>query len=122
MKKSFVKLTTISAVIVFTTMLFGCSQKNPLNQPNKKANATFLVNASKSAEKQLNIRASGAMYGQCMDGKAKQATCDALYKKIVDYAKTQPNYKNITVVNLKDKKAWQILKEDYSIVRFQSID
>ena len=100
-------------------LITACS--NPLYNPNKKETATFLVDASKYAEKQLHIKDAGYLYRDCMNGKKDAKTCESVYQKMVKYGKTH-EYKNLSVSDLKDQKIWASLKDDYFDVNFNSLD
>ena len=105
------------------SMLTACSHQNPLKSSDQKTTAKFLVSASQYAEQKLGIFTppGGYVYGECMGGKEKTATCQKLYQKMLEFAKTKPAYQNLSLADLTDKKTWNLLKDDYNQERFNTI-
>lgn len=104
-------------------MLTACSHQNPLGSSDQKTTAKFLVSASQYAEQKLGAFTppGGYVYGKCMSGKEKAATCNKLYQQMLEFAKNEPVYQNLSLADLTDKKTWNLLKDGYNQERFNTI-
>ncbi len=112
------------ATLIVVATLVGCKgHQNPLSKAAPKEAASFLVQASVAAEKQLKVfRAPGGyQYGRCMSGHTATFRCLSLYKAMAVYAKTSPAFKAVTQRDLMDKTMFKQLKEDYQREQFNNI-
>lgn len=116
-------LSLIGVALILTTLSACSSDKNPLQTAPEKEAATFLVNASQYAEKQLHSYQApgGEMYGECMSHQAKKISCEKLYQYMSEYAKNTAHFNTVTVSNLKDQSTWQRLKASYQREQFNAI-
>lgn len=99
--------------IIFLT---GC-HANPLKDAPKTRAAAFLVQASNMAEKSLQLKLEendrGAMYSDCMEGKAKAVNCQKLYEAMIDYAGTgiEPPFKSLRLSDITDANLYESLRD-----------
>lgn len=120
MKNIFTIITLFSA----TYFLVGCQDTNKLKKMDPSIAARFLVYASASAEKKLNIynRFHRRGYQRCVEEQETASLCNRLYSEMLAYAKTQDDFKGITLSNLKDKTLWKSIQEDYPREVFNYLD
>ena len=123
---SMMGVSVIAIVVSGTLLLSACSaHKNPLTQTDKKTASTFLVNASEHTEKALKYTPEKAIggdyYGQCMAHKHAAKNCEKLYKGMLQYATTQPDFKSLSKSDLTNQKVWVSLKDTYGAVSFDNI-
>lgn len=116
--KTNIKITGVASAIVMGVALTACSGSNPLaSEPHDKA-LSFVETASMSAEKTLHVKAfpPGNTYYNCMtdngmtDKRQNPHVCEDLYNGMIAYAKTTDGaFKNITLSELQDQKAFRTL-------------
>lgn len=116
--KILMKKTLIASLLLTSVALTACSGGNPIEtEPHDKALA-FVETASMAAEKQLNVKAfpPGSTYYNCMtdngmtDKRKNPHVCEDLYNDMIAYAKTTDGaFKNITLDELQDQKAFRTL-------------
>lgn len=101
----------------------GCSPKasNPLVTSNADDAAQFLVKASNYAEVKINKHFGDNGYLQCMNRQKDKATCYTLFKYMVRYAKSSPQFKNITVDDLTENPVWKKLEPRYKEIVFDTL-
>ena len=120
MKKLFCIFTLASVVL-----LAGCQENpNPLKKMEPSVVAKFLVDASANAEKKLNLyrRFQRKGYQRCIEEQESVALCNKLYSEILAYAKTQDDFKEVTLSNLKDRTLWKSIQDDYPREVFNYLD
>ncbi len=119
------KITTLKATLLATIFLGlnACSlgHKNPLAHSNDEDAAKFLVAASQYAEVKIKNNQSDQGYAECMNGKLDSKTCHLIYKNMLNYAKTQSQFKTLSEDDLKDTDRWQNIKEYYAAKAFMSL-
>jgi len=112
------------ALLVVFLGLVGCAKHtNPLMKVTHKKAALFLVHASQYAEKQLKIYQppGGTIYGQCMEGSAENVNCERLYRSMLQYGKLKPEFKALTLLDLKNTTMWDAVKDSYNRESFDAI-
>ena len=122
--KSSVKIGGLVLVMGFATLLTACSRhSNPLKTASPDVTAKFLVRASQSAEKKIHVFKSpgGNYYGECMDGKKKQALCNKLYQAMASYASHTKMFNGVTVNDLTNQHVYGSLEDYYKGVLFSTI-
>lgn len=123
------KKTKIITACVFGLLLSACSKgdPNPLQTIDNDHVGKFLVKASVYAEEKLHLPKAihKKAYLRCMQGAESSATCEKVYEAMVDYAKTDLDFKLLTVSELKamkDSPQWKTLRGDYDAAVFDSLD
>lgn len=107
-----------------SVLLGACSKhENPLMTGDRTETGKFLADASHAAVHQLKLKSDHASsyYGDCMTGKTK-ASCTKLFQAMVTYAKTQYNYKTVTVSDLTDQHMYRTVHEYYDGAAFDRLD
>ena len=112
------KTTVIASSLLMVFTLTACSGGNPMSSEPQDKTKVFIEAASQAAEKQLSVKAfpAGSTYYDCMTGNGMMDTrknpnlCEDLYAAMVSYANASNSaYKDITVSDLKDQKAFRTL-------------
>lgn len=122
LKKS--KSTTLLTMILLSMLtISACSNaSNPLTKASQHDAGVFLANASLYAQKALkwdeDKYGAGGSYGACMDGKVNDVKCNALYEKMLAYAKTQKAFKVLTKDELTNANTYAKLKDAYQGAAF----
>ena len=115
-----IKTSLLASVLVATVTLTACSGSNPLDTQPRSDSLKFVSKASSLTEQSLHYTAypPGSMYRDCMTGtamsdpviKKNPELCDKLFEGMAAYAKTTDGaYRNITVDDLKNDKAFRNL-------------
>lgn len=105
--------------LVITSALLSACHDNPLKTHAQNKSATFLVNASAIAERQLRLPIAegslGGVYTDCMEAKALHINCKALYQAMINVAASgkYPDFKHLTLADLTDETVFAKLRDDY---------
>lgn len=113
------KTVFITGLMGVAALLSACHQ-SPLDTASPKIAAKFLIDASKFAEKKENRMVSGRGYKECMEENKQHFNCAALFKFMTDYAKSNVEFKGLTVADLKNKKTFNKVRESYETALFLS--
>lgn len=119
MKKSHT-LMALAGVCCSALLVTACHQ-NPLARNDKEKSANFVMNASMFAEKKANRMVSGTGYKQCMTENIQGFNCPKLFVDMLIFAKDNQEYKGLTVADLKDKQAYQLIASAYDNALFNRI-
>lgn len=118
-------LLVVGTFCAMTLSLSACSKSttDPLQTIDGHRVGKFLVRASIHAENQLKLPESLHKNGylRCMQGIEPSSTCEKLYASMVDYAKNDPDFRELTVSNLRDMKGsafWREIREAYDNASF----
>lgn len=112
------KRIAIISMLLVTCMLCAC-HKNPLKTNPEEDSTRFLINASVFATKVLGLGLKDILaqraYLNCMDGKAVDFDCKALYLAMTQIPTNTrfSSFKGITVAELTDKETFDSLREGY---------
>jgi len=116
--KMTIKKISITSALFMSVTLVACSGNNPLQTQPKDQALAFVEEASKTAETQLHIKAfpPGNTYYACMtddgmvDKRQNPHVCEDVYDAMITYARTTNSaFKNITLSELQDQKAFRPL-------------
>jgi len=111
-----------AAVLASATLLSACHQDALKRQPEEKTLA-FLIKASSIAGKKLHVEYKPShAYSFCMSGNPTKIDCDALYDEMIKVAKTTPDFKDLTLKELKNPSSFKARKEPMDIKLFNIID
>lgn len=119
MKKSHT-LMALAGVCCSALLVTACHQ-NPLASNDKEKSANFVMKASMFAEKKANRMVSGTGYKQCMTENIQGFNCPKLFVDMLIFAKDNQEYKGLTVADLKDKQAYQLMASAYNKALFNRI-
>ncbi len=114
--------------LILTSAMFlaGCeNQPNPLLTLNISEITQVLSSAERAAMNATHmLYTSGSIYVMCMENPGNfapfqpvsegQKRCDDLFQAMVNSANSQPNFKYLTVADLKDPKAFQRIQDAMS--------
>ncbi|MDF1654361.1 MAG: hypothetical protein P1U34_04535 [Coxiellaceae bacterium] len=118
------KNITITCLYVSTCTLIACSPHiNPLQTVSQKKAAHVLLRAAITSEKKLKLDPdvpAGALYMDCMQRDMPRKICITLYKAMLSYAKKYPDFKQLTLQDISDKKTYQDLSDEYEKQYFNS--
>jgi hypothetical protein len=111
-----------AAVLASATLLSACHQDALKRQPEEKTLA-FLIKASSIAGKKLHVEYKPShAYSFCMTGNPTKIDCDALYEEMLVVAKTTPDFKDLTLNELKDSSSFKARQEPLDIKLYNIID
>jgi len=111
-----------AAVLTSAALLSACHQDALKREPQDKTIA-FLIKASSIAGKKLHVSYKPShAYSFCMTGNPTKIDCDALYEGMLAVAKTTPDFKDLTLKELKDPSSFKTRKEPMDIKLFNIID
>lgn len=115
-----IKTATCLLLFISVGTLSGCdnSGNNPLATTPKSTAVKFLESAAKSADNSLKFGWNQYGYQQCMDGQHSTNDCNALFQKMLTYAKSNRLYSNLTIAQLTDQTVWKTLKDQYQETAF----
>ncbi len=115
------KLFLMAAACGVVLSLGACSKSapNPLKTVDSEHTGTFLVRASIYGEDKLNMPENRhrQAFLRCMQGIETSSTCNKLYVYMVEYAKKDPDFRSLTVSDLKELKGspeWREIRKNYN--------
>lgn len=112
------KPTTLTTLILGAALLSACHQ-NPLKTQPKSQSAAFLISASAVAERHLKRDipedSLGGAYTDCMENKAENINCLALYNAMTTFANKgkYPKFQDLRLSDLTDRMVFQQLRDEY---------
>ncbi len=119
----------IIAACLVGLLLCACSKgdPNPLQMMDNDHVGKFLVKSSVYAEQKWHLPKSihKKAYLRCMQGVESNSTCQKVYEAMVEYAKSDLDFKLLTVSELKAMKnspQWKTLRGDYEAAVFDYLD
>lgn len=114
------KCIVITAISVLA--LTACnSHENPLEKMTKQEQANFLADASRAAEKALQLHDNSYAYRDCMEGKLAQPTCEPLFQKMVAYGHQRQELRQLKIADINNAHYWLAIKSDYLDAAFNSL-
>jgi hypothetical protein len=117
------KSLIFTSLIMTVSLLMAC-HNSPLKAARPEKQIALLLNASRGAEKTMNLYSppGGGYYLNCMNGNEADIDCQQFFKQMLLVVHQDPDFKKLTIAELTDQALFATIAEDYHYRFFNSIE